>query len=378
MKCRCCGGDITGNPLIKLTNMPQAAQGFPTKETLSFDQGTALVLYECPQCGVVQLDGAPVPYYMDVIRATNVSREMKEFRQQQFSCWMKEYDLREKKIIEIGCGHGEYLTLLKENCPAAVGLEHSDVSVTMCKKKNLTVYEGYVDSTSFTIPNAPYDAFCIFNFFEHVPYPRNFLAGIVNNLSETAVGLIEVPNFDMILKECMYTELIQDHLLYFTQDTLCRFLESNGFIVLRCQSIWHDYILSVEVKRRKKLNLFRFYSKREVMLQNTATFFAEHKTSRIAVWGAGHQALATIALLHMNKYVEMVIDSAPFKQNKFTPATHLPIYAPSVLKTAFIDIVLIIAGSYTQEIAAYLCKNHPRIKVYKIDNEGKIITAKGE
>ena len=36
-------------------------------------------------------------------------------------------------------------------------------------------------------------------------------------------GIIEVPNFDMILKKKLYTEFIRDHIYYFTKEILLKF-----------------------------------------------------------------------------------------------------------------------------------------------------------
>ena len=48
--------------------------------------------------------------------------------------------------------------------------------------------------------------------------------------------------------------------------------------------------------------------------------------------------------------IKYVVDSAPFKQGKYTPATHIPIVAPSVLDKNPVDAIIIMAGSYSDEI----------------------------
>ena len=55
------------------------------------------------------------------------------------------------------------------------------------------------------------------SFLEHIPHPNETLSGIYNNLNDDAIGLIEVPNFDMILKNKLFSEFIGDHLFYFTE-----------------------------------------------------------------------------------------------------------------------------------------------------------------
>lgn len=363
MKCRCCGSTLSKNPLITLKNMPKSAQNFPTEETLGNDVGVNLDLFQCSFCGTIQLDGEPVSYYRDVIRAVGVSSTMKKFRLRQFKSWVKRNSLTGKKVLEVGCGTGDYLEIMNKTGVVAYGLENNSNSVKVAKAKGLEVYQGFVEEERTKLKQMPFDAFFILNFLEHIPNPKAFLRGISFNLSDDAVGLVEVPNMNMILRENLYSELIQDHLLYFTEDTLTRFLECNGFEVLRCRTILNEYVLSAEIKRRHTTNVNGFIENRKALQSSVNNFFEKMKRNgkKIAVWGAGHQALANIALLDMKRYVDCVFDSADFKQNKFTPATHIPILSPDVLNKKEIGAVLIMAGSYSQEISEILKQKFPEI-----------------
>ena len=96
----------------------------------------------------------------------------------------------------------------------------------------------------------------------------------------------------------------------------------------------------------------------------------EGRGLRTAVWGAGHQALADLSLLDMAGRVEVVLDSADFKQNKLTPATHIPIVSPSVLAEGAIGAVLVIAGSYSAEIVRLLAAQYPDVVRAVLEHDG--------
>ena len=362
-KCRCCGSELPQLPLITLNNMPASAQNFPTSETLEKDTGVNLDLFQCKYCGTIQLPGDPVSYYRDVIRAVGVSSDMKKFRLQQFSDWVKRNNLIGKKVLEIGCGTGDYLEIMSKTDVIAYGLENKLQSVETAKLKGLEVFQGFIEDENIKLNNAPFDAFYILNFLEHIPNPQIFLRGILNNLKNDAVGLVEVPNMDMILSEKLYSELIQDHLLYFTKDTLTRLLECNGFEVINSTTILNEYVLSVEVKKRVSTDIDGFIKSREILQAAVNSFFEkmEKRGLKTAIWGAGHQALANMSLLNMKEHVTCVLDSAEFKQNKFTPATHLPILSPEVLNKKEIGAVLIMGGSYSQEIKNILQQKYPQV-----------------
>ena len=99
-KCRVCGRKFFEEPLLQYKNMPKAAQFMPDAQSLKNDQGVNLEVCQCSGCGLVQLSNAPVPYYREVIRASAVSEEMKNFRKNQFSDFVNKYSLQRKKIIE--------------------------------------------------------------------------------------------------------------------------------------------------------------------------------------------------------------------------------------------------------------------------------------
>ena len=236
----------------------------------------------------------------------------------------------------------------------AYGLESSEESIFQCRKNNLKVSAGFVESRTYSIESAPFDAFYLLNYLEHLPDPNTVLRGIYANVSDDAVGLVEVPNFDMILRNNLFSEFTGDHLLYFTRETLNTALMLNGFETIECNEIWYNYIISAVVKKKRKTNLSSF-NVLEVKLKNELQkYVARFRDKRVAIWGAGHQALAVIAITNLSEKIKFVVDSALFKQGKYTPATHIPIVHPDIINSCEIDAVIVMAAGYSNEIAAIL------------------------
>ena len=372
MHCRICAQEMGGSPLLEYRNMPKSAQFFPAPEEAETEQGVDLRLFVCPYCGMMQLDGAPVPYYREVIRATRVSPEMRAFRVRQFRDWIARYHLEGKRIIEIGCGGGEFLSMMEEAGADVQGIEYSETLVRQAAAEGLRVHQQFLEEGAEEIPGAPYDAFYILSFLEHNPDPCAYLRRIARNLTDDAVGIVEVPDVDMVLREHLYSEFIQDHLLYFTEDTLRRTLEHCGFDVLACSSIWHGYVLSAEVRKRRAPDVSGFLAQQDRVTKSVDAFLSEMEGRglRTAVWGAGHAALADLSLLGMAGRIDVVLDSADFKQNKLTPATHISIVAPSVLREGKIGAVLVMAGSYSSEIVRLLKEQYPQIVRAVLEHDG--------
>ncbi|MCM8817357.1 MAG: class I SAM-dependent methyltransferase, partial [Candidatus Omnitrophica bacterium] len=324
-KCGICGSNLPEKPLLTMVNVPARAQFLPAKKELIKDRGINLKIFQCNFCGVVQLKNKPVSYYKSVIRATGISDEMRSFRERQFSDFVKKYSLTEKKVIEIGCGAGEYLSIMNKTGAITYGVEYENKLVNRCRKNGLKVSKDFIASSNHILKNRPFDAFFMLSYLEHLPYPCETLKGIFNNLKEDAVGIVEVPNFDMILRRNLFSEFMLDHLFYFTSETLKMVLNLSGFDVIESNEIWHDYIISALVRKRRMLDLTGFSESQKKLCKEIDDYLSKFTDKKVAIWGAGHQALAILSFLKMLNKIKYVIDSAPFKQGRFTPVTHLPI-----------------------------------------------------
>lgn len=375
--CRLCGQALFAQPLLVQHEMPAAAQGLPTADQLAADRGVTLALHQCSGCGTVQLATEPVPYWRDVIRAAGISAEMRAYRLDQFGHWLGQHDLTGRKVLEVGCGRGEYLSLLRDAGADATGIEHLPASVAACREAGLRVTEGFIDGPDTRLADGPFDGFAILNFLEHIPAAHLTLRGIVANLEPGAIGLVEVPDFDMILRMRLFAEFVPDHLYYFTRQSLKHLLEGNGLEVLECSSEWHGYVLSATVRKRTPLDLSALQNAQADIQASFNAFLDRFDTGRVAIWGAGHQALALISLLGIAPRIRYVLDSAPFKQGRFTPATHLPIVAPERLDEGEVDAVIVLAASYSEEVANLIAKRFgSRFKVAVLRDSGLCAVAR--
>ena len=356
--CRVCGNQTFEDPLVNFSGMPASAQGFPDKITLQADSGSDLDVVQCSSCGLVQLPGDPVPYYREVIRAVSISPEMQEFRRCQFRQLAAKYDLRGKKMLEVGCGKGEYLALMRDVGIDACGSEYAAASAEYCQKAGLQVIRGFPDKMNELLYGGPFDGFACLNFMEHWPDPNTVLRTVGRNLVEGGIGLVEVPNFDMIVNKAMFSEFIPDHLLYFTKETLSFTLQYNGFEVVESEPVWHDYILSAVVKKRMRTDLGYFMKHQQRITDQINEFVNSYPELEVAIWGAGHQALAVMALAGLAEKICYVVDSAPFKQGKFTTATHIPIEPPPELNMRPPKAVIVMAASYSEEVVGILERDY--------------------
>ena len=352
-RCIACGAPLWETPLLTLDNMPASAQHMPDAQGVKEDRGLTLDLCQCMGCGLVQFDCEPVDYYRDVIRAGGFSRTMVELRRYQYKHLIDSYHLEGKKFIEVGCGQGEFLKVLSEFPVEVHGIEHDPHLVELARAQGLDVTEGFTETEDTRFAGGLYDVFLSFNFLEHQPDPSTMLQAIYRNLEDDAMGLITVPSFEYIMDHNSYYELIRDHLAYYTFETLTTLLERNGFQVEECEVINRD-TLSVIVKKRPQMdteNLLECYVNLKREMESYMKYL-DAWDKKVAIWGASHQGFTLAATTKLGEKARYIIDSAPFKQGKFAPASHLPIVGPDHFHDHPLDAIIITAPGYTDEIAA--------------------------
>jgi len=360
--CRFCSGPCHFPSLLSYPDSPRSAQGF-LDSLRDVDELVNLHIYQCGDCGLVQHDLEPVGYHRDVIRAIAFSQEMAQYRFDQLSSWISKLRLSDKRILEIGCGKGEYLELLAHSgAHMCSGLEHSASSVAFARGRGLDVRPGYLGSDLVNPWPFEFEAFAIFSFMEHWPDLRNSLSVLRGLLKDGAHGLVEVPNFDFVLANGLYSEFTVDHIFYFDQATLRTVLEMCGFEVIEISSVWHDYILSAQVRKRKRFDTERFLKKQERIVTELNAFVGRFAPHDVVVWGAGHQALAVMSLSHIQGRISHVVDSANFKQWKYTPGTNLLIKDPESLLADCPKAVVIMAAAYSDEVLETLSQSYPSVE----------------
>jgi len=372
--CRLCSSSSLDS-VLALEGMPSRAQYFPKSTSEAKSLVVSINLKQCKDCGLVQILGEPVDYYREVIRSNKVSGAIRSFRLEQLHNFIEKYNLKSRLILEVGCGNGDILEILRELKCNFHGMEYKAEFVENLEKEGYKVFFGYPSEIQDLNLENLYSAFLSLNVLEHAPNIKDFLLGIRKMLNPDAVGLIEVPNFDMIVAKNMISEFMLDHLTYFDRATLQLALESSGFEIIEIKEVWHNYMLSAVVKLRPPLNISHSVRQWNLLKNEIHELFSTYTKDEICVWGAGHQSLATISILELHNHIQFIVDSSKSKQGFFAPSSGIPIVAPEELKkSSSVKCVVVMGGSYTQEIVESLSANFSNtLKIITIDGTKLVV-----
>lgn len=161
------------------------------------------------------------------------------------------------RVLDVGCGSGEWLSYMRNFGVEAEGLEIDERAVNVAHSRGLTVHLGTLDRIAF--PENSFDTVTMGHVIEHVPNLKGVLQRCNRILRRGGLLVISTPNSDSFGHRVFgqYWRGLEPprHLHLLNQRSLCRFVENCGFTVLRCHSFVHsDSIVrqSVEIAKRTR------------------------------------------------------------------------------------------------------------------------------
>ena len=144
--------------------------------------------------------------------------------------------LFDKRLLDVGCGEGYFLSVAREVCKYCVGSEFSAHLRTFAQEKTgVTVYgEALAD-----FPEQYFDIITVFDVIEHIPNPVSFLESASNLLSPGGCILLYTPNFDSfsirVMKE--NSSIVgTGHVILFNHTSLIKLGEKVGLEVLHTET----------------------------------------------------------------------------------------------------------------------------------------------
>jgi len=153
------------------------------------------------------------------------------------------------KILDIGCGKGNFLHRFSEKFPnwSLYGIEASQNALKFAKEKlpQAQLYEGLFTHDPF---GEKFDLIVSLGVLEHLEDPNTFLQQAIACLKEDGVFLFDIPNFKVNPADLF----VFDHLNHFTKETLQNLLNKNNLEILQFIENFDQVPLFVICKKTKK------------------------------------------------------------------------------------------------------------------------------
>jgi hypothetical protein len=347
------------------------------EEALNFPRGeVALAL--CRECGFIynsSFDPDKVHYSSDCEESQGYSPTFNAFAHDLAKNLVEKYGLKSRRIIEIGCGKGEFLKLI---CglggSSGVGFDPAFVPGRGEESNMPEQIEFVADYYSEQYAHYHGDLICCRMTLEHIADTARLVQTVRRSIGDrlNTVVFFQVPDVTRILEHCAFEDIYYEHCSYFSPGSLSRLFRSACFEVMDLQVAYEGQYLLIEAKPstgktcmrqglEDDLPLMRglvdkFQQKQPAVVRYWETLVqAVHEgAGRAVIWGSGSKGVAFLNALPNSKKIEYAVDINPHRQGTFMAGTGQEIVSPEFLKSYRPSAVIVMNPVYVDEISADL------------------------
>ncbi|MBK8267413.1 MAG: methyltransferase domain-containing protein [Planctomycetes bacterium] len=288
---------------------------------------------------------------------------------------VERYGIRDKDVVEIGCGKGDFL---HELCKAGDnrGLGIDPLSGTNENTNNSRMVRFVADYFGPDHAKEPCDLLSCRHTLEHIRPVSDFLTLVRSTIGDRPDTLVyfEVPDTMRVMRERAFWDIYYDHCSYFTSGSFARLFRSRGFDVINlARRFGEQYLLLFARPTRQPTSaVLPQESDFEEMTLEVAAFGnavsqrvaywrnllldAHRQGRRIAIWGSGSKCVGFLSTVGMADVIDRVIDVNPRRHGRFLPGLGCPISAPEELIGAPPDVVIVMNPVYQVEIRERLAQ----------------------
>ena len=382
-QCPCCDSnninvfhpshDVPVNSVLLLESREEAI-GFPTGD---------IVLGICLNCGFIYntaFDPTLLEYSERYDPTQAYSETFNRWHRNLADQLVERYKLHNKRVLEIGCGKGEFLTMLCQ-----IGNNHGigfDPAYTTDSRRSQATerIEFVTDFYSEKYAHHKADFVCCKMTLEHIQPTSEFVGTVRRTVGEDKETVIffQVPDVLRILQETAFWDIYYEHCSYFSLGSLARLFRKNGFEIVDLAREYDDQYIMIEARptilngsmrqlNREKLpqeddleelvKLTEQFSEKFARLrqqwhQRLSSYKAQRR--RVVVWGSGSKGVAFLTTLGIEDSIDFVVDINPNRQGYFMAKTGQEIVSPAFLKTYQPDVVVVMNPIYRDEIKGEL------------------------
>jgi SAM-dependent methyltransferase len=285
---------------------------------------------------------------------------------------IEKYDLRNKDIIEIGCGKGDFLSLLCElGNNRGIGIDPAYVPGRIQPDPNLRFITEFYSTEHGNLPS---DFICCRHTLEHIHDTGGFLKTIRESIGDRkdVVVFFEVPSIVRILKVEAFWDIFYEHCSYFSPGSLGRLFRSNGFEILDMYLEYCDQYLFIEARPVDEISreVHPLEEKVNDLKELTRSFTVDvnqrldkwrtdlkamkNAGRKVVIWGGGSKSVGFLVNLNEVNAIEHVVDINPHMQGNFIPGIGIQYLGPDDLVNHKPDVVIIMNSVYMDEIGKML------------------------
>jgi len=386
--CRFCSAKLE-DTVVDLGMSPLCESYVPAHKVDAMEPFYPLRVWVCRQCFLVQLS--------EYVKVEEIFEEYAYFSSFS-SSWLKHAEDyvamisqrlslgKDSLVVELASNDGYLLQYFVEKQIPCLGIEPAInvAKVAVEKRKVPTDVVFFHAETARNMKAAGKLADLVLgnNVLAQIPDLNAFVAGIPIILKPQGTVTIEFPHVMKMFEENQFDTIYHEHFCYFSLLSVEAIFQKHGLTIFDVEELWtHGGSLRIYARHAAdqtrpvtaRLNELRAreeaagyknietYTNFEFRARETKNKLlsllieAKRAGKRVAAYGAPGKGNTLLNYCGIRTdYIEFTVDKNPYKQGKFLPGTHIPIYGPEKIDEEKPDYIVILPWNFKDEIMAQL------------------------
>jgi SAM-dependent methyltransferase len=386
-QCRFCRGGLQ-RTFVDL-GMSPLCETYPSSAELNCGEVYyPLHVYVCERCFLVQLEQfeSPERIFSDYAYFSSYSDSWLKHAEQYCNKMRERFALNHQSfVIEVASNDGYLLQYFVRQRVPVLGIEPAANVAKAATEKSvptLVQFFGTQLAEELAAQGRCADLVLGNNVLAQVPDLNDFVEGLKTILKPEGVLTLEFPHLLRLIERNEFDTIYHEHFSYFSMLTTVRILQANGLKAFDVEELpTHGGSLRVYACRTEGQAHHVQPSVREIIAQEEkaglatvegyAGFASQVKETKwalvnfllaaarqgksVAGYGAPGKSATLLHYCGIGKdLLEYTVDRSPYKQGRFLPGNHIPIYHPDRICETRPDYVMILPWNLKNEITEQL------------------------
>jgi len=382
-KCRFCSEPLQFT-LVDLGMSPLCESYLSPDQVNQMEPFYPLHVYVCEKCYLAQLEEYvnPEHIFTEYAYFSSYATSWLQHVERYTRAMIDRFKLDKNSfVVEVASNDGYLLQYFVESHIPVLGIEPAKNVAKVAVEKGvptLTEFFGVKLAQQLRNEGKQADLIAGNNVLAQVPDINDFVGGMKILLKPTGVITIEFPHLMRLMAENQFDTIYHEHFSYFSFITSEKIFSAHGISLFDVEELpTHGGSLRIygrhaendalpitdrarELHEREinaGFNKMECYSAFGEQVKETKRklldFLIEAKREGKTIAGYGAPGKGNTLLNYCGirtDFVDYTVDRNPYKQGKFLPGTHIPIYSPEKIQETKPDYVFILPWNFKDEI----------------------------
>jgi SAM-dependent methyltransferase len=384
MQCRFCKNELK-HVFIDLVNSPASNSYLKAEELNEPEAYYPLKVFLCHHCFLVQVDEyqkSDALFNNDYAYFSSFSTTWLAHAKKYTETMIGRFGFNESsKVIEIASNDGYLLQYFKEKNVPVLGVEPTASTAKVAIEKGIETVQqffGVAFAKDLVAKGTQADLLLGNNVLAHVPDINDFVQGMQIALKQGGVITMEFPHLMQLVDNNQFDTIYHEHFSYLSFYTVKQIFEAAGLEMFDVEELpTHGGSLRIYAKHKgdathavmpnvaallkkeeergiTRLEYYHNFQQKALQVKlDLLQFLVEQKKAgkKVAAYGAAAKGNTLLNYCGVKAdLIDFVVDANPAKQNKFMPASHIPIMNEAHLKAERPDFVIILPWNLEAEI----------------------------